>query len=125
MQELSASLQDYLEGVLFVQQAKGEARVADLADFLHVKKPSVVKSLTKLKDLGLIKQEPYRPIELTTRGRAEAKKILRRHNVLKDFFSEILMINEEIAGQDACRIEHVISPETFKQLTKFIEKYKA
>ena len=121
MLELSASLQDYLEGVLFVQQAKGEARVADLAELLCVKKPSVVKSLTKLKELGLIKQEAYRPIILTVRGRAEAKKISRRHNVLKDFFTEILKIDKETAEQDACRMEHVISSKTFKQLTIFIE----
>ncbi|MEW5894658.1 MAG: metal-dependent transcriptional regulator [Candidatus Omnitrophota bacterium] len=122
--ELSASLQDYLEGILFVQQEKGRARVADLAGFLNVKKPSVVKSLLKLKELGLIEQEPYQAIQLTSSGRALALKISKRHNVLKDFFFQVLMIDEKTADRDACRIEHVISSKTFERLTQFVEKHK-
>ncbi len=124
MKELSASLQDYLEGVFFLQQRKGEARVGDLAEFLNVKMPSVVKSLGKLKDLGLITQDPYQPIRFTSRGRAIAKKISNRHEVLMDFFIRVLKSDPQTAEADACRIEHVISPKTFQRLTQFVQKYK-
>ena len=124
MTELSASLQDYLEGIFFLEEEKGEARVADLAAFLKVRNPSVVKSLSRLKDLGMVEQKPYQAIALTAAGRTEAKKISRRHMVLKDFFAQILMIDDKTAEGDACRMEHVISPKTFERLTKFIEEYK-
>lgn len=124
MAELSASLQDYLEAVFFIEEKKGEARVGDLAEFLNVKMPSVVKSLGKLKELGLITQEPYQAICFTASGRAMAKKISNRHAVLKDFFIRVLETDPETAETDACRIEHVISPKTFERLTKFIKDYK-
>ncbi|HSV43104.1 MAG TPA: metal-dependent transcriptional regulator [Candidatus Bathyarchaeia archaeon] len=124
MATISAALQDYLEAVLFVERQKGEARVADLAAFLNVKSPSVVKSLNRLKELGLIEQQPYGPVVLTKRGRAEAQDVSRRHDVLKDFLSRVLMIDDKLAEQDACRIEHVISARTFERLTAFVTTYK-
>ena len=121
---ISASLEDYLEGIFFIQEAHGRVRVVDLADFLDVKKPSVVKSLIKLKDLGLIDQQPYQDILLTKKGLTLAKKISQRHSILKDFFTDILKVDEKTAEEDACRIEHAISTKTFEQFKKFIKRCK-
>ncbi len=120
MNDLSASLQDYLEAILFIETQKGIARVADLAQSMNVTMPSVVKSLTRLKEAGLIAQEPYQDIQLTSRGRAAAKKISHRHAVLKKFFMTVLDIDEQTAEEDACRIEHVISAKAFERLTVFV-----
>jgi len=121
MDELSAALQDYLEGVLVLEEAHGEARVGDLAAFLKVKRPSVVKSLSRLKDLGMITQRPYRPVMLTPQGRSAARAISHRHIILKSFFTDVLNVNDRTAEQDACRAEHVISPVTLKRLEQFLK----
>jgi len=121
MVTISASLEDYLEGIYFLEEKNSYVRVSDLADLLDVKRPSVVKSLIKLKEKCLITQEHYGRIELTTEGRKMAKNIAIRHNILKDFLCKILDVDEKIAEEDACRIEHVINPQTYNNLTQFIE----
>ena len=118
---LSSSMEDYLEAIGFLKKEKGIARVRDVSHLLKVKTPSVAVALNKLSKRGLIVHERYGYIELTPEGEQLAQNILGRHNTLNRFLNEILDIDSKIAAEDACKMEHSISPQTFEKLTKFIE----
>ncbi len=119
--KISASMEDYLEAIAQLKKENGVARVRDLSKKLNVKAPSVTSALNTLLRQELIIHERYGYIDLTSEGRKLAENIQKKHDVLVKFLSEILDIDYETAKADACRIEHAISPETFKKLTKFIE----
>ena len=117
---ISPSLEDYLESIFVIKQKKQTVRVKDLARHLKVKAPSVVEVLRKLKEKNLIVHEYYGYIELTQEGINKAKALYERHIMLKKFLHQILGIDEEIAEEDACRIEHYLSKETLERIVKFI-----
>ena len=106
--KLSQSLEDYLEMVHMLRLANGIARVRDIAAALKVKMPSVAKAVIELKKQGLVTQEPYSGIELTSEGALVASQILNRHILLKSFLIK-LGISEAIADKDACCMEHILS----------------
>ena len=119
--DLSASLEDYLEAILNVAGKSGIARSKDIADRLNVAKPSVTIALNNLCKDGLVIHERYGYVELTPEGKRLAQSIQSRHDMLFKFLTEILGIEPEIAAEDACKIEHSISPQTLKKIIKFIE----
>lgn len=117
------ALQDYLEAILILSQdTQKEVRVTDIASHLDIAKASVTQALRLLKKQGLIKQDHYGPVTLTVKGRQYAMKIQYRHQVLRLFLTQLLGVAEQIAEEDACRMEHVISSETFERLLDFLEK---
>ncbi len=118
---ISPSLEDYLEGVLIVKEKKGIVRVKDLAKLLNVRASSVVEALQKLKERKLIVQQHYGYVELTPEGTNVAKTLYERHNTLTRFFHEVLGIDEKTSEEDACKIEHYLSRETFERIVKFIK----
>ena len=120
IEKLSSSLEDYLEAIYALQNEKGVARVGDIAKKVTVKSSSVNFALTSLSGKGLVVHEKYGYVSLTAKGKKLARGIKSKHDLVLKFFTEILNIEEEIALQDACRMEHVISSETFKKLTEFI-----
>ena len=120
MTSVSPAQEDYLEAIFVLQKGKKNVRVKDLAQFLKVKAPSVIDAMSHLKEMGLIEQEPYGAIELTISGMHMAKEIYGRHSTLKTFFYEILGLNEGIAEEDACKIEHYLSKKAVQRLLKFI-----
>ena len=105
--KLSQSLEDYLEMVHMLRLANGIARVRDIAAALKVKK------------LGLVTQEPYSGVELTSEGALVASQILNRHILLKSFLIK-LGISEAIADKDACCMEHILSAETLEKIEDFV-----
>jgi DtxR family transcriptional regulator, Mn-dependent transcriptional regulator len=109
---LTPSSEDYLETILELSDQVDAVRSVDIATHLHVSKASVNKAMGILREAGLIDQAYYGLIHLTVQGRQRAEEILARHSMLKRFLIEILGIDEAIAEQDACRMEHVISNET-------------
>ena len=117
--KLSQSLEDYLEMVHMLRLANGIARVRDIAAALKVKMPSVAKAVIELKKLGLVTQEPYSGIELTSEGALVASQILNRHILLKSFLIK-LGISEAIADKDACCMEHILSAETLEKIEEFV-----
>ncbi|MFP4473293.1 MAG: metal-dependent transcriptional regulator [Candidatus Omnitrophota bacterium] len=121
MASISSSLEDYLEGILLLQRRNQDARVADLARMLGVKRPSVVKSLNRLKELGCVRQEPYGKIELTRTGQTRAREVLKRHQGIEHFLVDVLGVSPRDAEKEACRIEHVISRRTFSRLARLTE----
>jgi len=118
----SSSLEDYLEAILVLSGSVGTAvRVTDLSDQLGVSKPSVSIAVRKLADAGLVDHERYGDIKLTSRGRKHAQDVAGRHNLLFRFLHEVLGVKKSVAECDACRLEHDLSPETVKHLTRFVE----
>lgn len=119
--KLTPNMKNYLETVFVLQREHGHAHVRDIAKTIRIKMPSVTEALRKLKRFNLINYERYSAITLTQRGKSIAQKVMSRHQVLYKFLHDILEIQSEIAQEDACKIEHVISRQTLKKLGKFIK----
>ncbi len=84
--KLSASLEDYLEAIFWIAESKGAARAKDIAERLCVKASSVTGALQALKEKKYVNYAPYDVITLTSKGMEVAKKVVRRHQILSDFF---------------------------------------
>lgn len=113
----SESQEDYLEQILMLHEKKGYARSVDIAQALGVTKPSVSYAMKSLREKDLIEMGDDNLITLTPAGLEIAKAILNRHRKLANFFVT-LGVPEEIAYQDACLIEHDLSPETFQAICR-------
>ena len=113
--KLRASGEDYLEAILVLQKQKGMVRSVDVARHMNVSKPSVCHAVATLKDGGFLTMDDGLFLHLTNIGREVAEQIYEKHR----FFTERLIaagVAPEMAERDACRIEHVISEESFKRL---------
>ena len=117
---LSQSAQDYLEAVLVLGQSGRAVRISAVAAHLGVRLPSVVAMLKGLAIKGLVTHERYGLVELTETGRSEAQEVLVRHKAIYRFLNGFLGVSEATAETDACRIEHVLSPDTVKRLLKLV-----
>ncbi len=117
---LSQNMEDYLETIYLIQQDKGNVRIKDIATKLEYSMPSVSSAVKKLHKKGFVNHYRYNFVELTLSGIQVAEQILERHSVLKNFLSEVLGIESEIAERDACLMEHVISQVTFNELKNFM-----
>lgn len=122
---LSASMQDYLEAILELEERGETVRVTDIANKLRIAKASVNQTLNKFKKKGLVRQEMYGPVELTQEGRHMAEKIRQAHRLLKRFLVEVLGVDPEVAEEDACRMEHAVSAHTMERLTEFLSRYES
>ena len=119
--KLHASGEDYLETILVLQKKRGMVRSVDVARHMEVSKPSVCHAVATLRDGGFLTMDEDHFLHLTDVGREVAEKIYERHC----FFTEQFIaagVDLETAERDACRIEHVISEETFRRLK---EKYQS
>ncbi len=119
---LSSSLQDYLEAILELSEEGTSVRVTDIALRLNIAKSSVNQSISKLKDMGLVSQQVYGPVELTKAGIEYANKIMQRHIKLKQFLIKTLGVDPKTAEKDACLMEHAVSSQTINRLTAFLCK---
>lgn len=115
--ELHESGEMYLETMLVLKNRFGYVRSIDIANELGVSKPSVSRAVALLKDNGYITFDPNGMILLTDSGKTVAEKIYERHNILSQFLAK-LGVNETTAAHDACKIEHIISDETFDIIKK-------
>ena len=118
---LTPNMEDYLEAIGSLSKAKKVVRVKDVAKKLGVKTSSVNNALARLSKGGLITHERYGYVELTPQGEALAQEIEARHNTLIKFLREVLKINPETAKEDACKMEHSISKQTFQKLKELVE----
>lgn len=119
--QLYESSQDYLERILMIEKEKGFVRSIDVASALNFSKPSVSVAMKKLRENGYITFDDADRIHLTETGRAVAENMLDRHLTLTNLFKK-LGISDEIAAEDACKIEHDLSPETYEALKNLSEK---
>ena len=123
MHEIQESGEMYLETILILSNQKANVRSIDVANYMNYSKPSISRGIGILKDNGYVTVDDGGFLHLTESGRTIAEKIYERHRVLSAFF-ESIGISEDTASADACRIEHVISDETFSAIKKFIEQNK-
>lgn len=119
---ISPSLEDYLEAVLELAGDDDGARTTDVAAKLGVSKASVNQAMGLLVNRGLISRERYGPVYLTEDGRNAAQAVCRRHRAIKSFLTSVLGVDESVAEEDACQIEHVVSKETMAGIIRFMEK---
>lgn len=116
--EVSHSMAHYLQAVAGLKKEKGYARVGDIADRLGVSKSGVTSMLRSLQARGLVDHEPYGCVELTVPGRQLALRTESNRKLLSVFFREILGVDEAVASEDACMIEHLVSREAMSQLLR-------
>lgn len=121
MRLLTDSNEDYLEAILILKEKYGIVRSVDIAKLLNVSKPGVNKAMNILKENGLIEKETYGDVILTPKGLEIASKIYKKHTTIKEFLIK-LGVSEEVSDIDCCKIEHVISDETFTAIKKFLNK---
>ncbi len=112
--------EDYLEAILHVVNRKGYARVGDIAKALNCSSATVTGMFGKLSSKGFVNYEKYGGVTLTESGRSLAGEVAMRHGIIKSFLV-ILGVEEGIADQDACEMEHNLHPVTLQKLDKFLE----
>ncbi len=117
---LTESMEDYLEAIYLLAQDRKVVRVKDLMSFLNYKVSSVNSAVKILADRGFVEHEKYGHVELTQAGRAVAEKVYSRHENILRFFTRVLGVEKDTARNDACRIEHSLSPETYARFLAFI-----
>ena len=121
MARMTQSLEDYLEAVYVLISSGRPAQVHDVAKMLSVKMPSVGKAIRELKRLGLVTQQPYAAIELTSKGERVARQVLNRHTLLRAFLMKI-GVSRRNADKDACLMEHILSAETLDRIRSYTER---
>ena len=115
--KIQESAENYLETILVLHKSKGVVRSIDIANELGFSKPSVSVAMKNLRVGGYIRVDADGNIELLDAGREIAEKIYDRHTLLSEWLTN-LGVAPDVAAEDACRIEHVISGETFEALKR-------
>ena len=114
------SAEDYLESILMLHERHGQVRSIDIVNQLGFSKPSVSIAMKKLRENGYITMAEDGLITLTDSGREIASRVYRRHRVITELFV-LLGVGREQAAEDACRVEHDLSPETFARILDFVQ----
>lgn len=113
----------YLETILFLTKKNGSVRAIDVAEHMGYSKPSVSRAVGLLKNGGYITVDADGRLVLTPSGKEVAEKIYERHTLLTDFFIR-LGVDAEVASDDACKIEHHLSDQTFSAIKRYAESVK-
>ena len=111
----------YLESILVLSKKGNYVRAIDLCEYMGYSKPSVSRALGILKKSGYVQVDRNGHINLTDNGKVVAEKIYERHKILTEFLIK-LGVSQEIASDDACKIEHHISDESFEAIKKMLEQ---
>ena len=120
--DLTASMEDYLEMVYRLSGNHGFTRVNELASALNVQPPSVSKISQKLAEQGMVAYEKYGYIILTPKGKELGKELLYRHQVVEDFL-QLLGVTEGLLEQTEM-IEHTLNPQTLKEIARLVQFFK-
>lgn len=119
--QIRQSAEDYLEAILVLSKNGSAVRSVDIAAMLDVSKPSVSHAMKLLREDGYIAMDRYGTVTLLEKGAEIADRIYERHKVLTGMF-ESLGVSPEVAKEDACKIEHYISQESFDKIKEHYEK---
>ena len=122
--KVSPSLEDYLEAIYWIASQKGAAKAKDIAGRLKVSGASVTGALRTLSKKGLVNYAPYDVITLTAEGDEIARRVGRKHETLRDFFVDVLGVDEAEADGAACEMEHGLPSSIRLKLERFVEKQK-
>jgi DtxR family Mn-dependent transcriptional regulator len=114
-EKMTQSLEDYLKAIGLLAD-RGEVRITDIAIQLGVSKPSVVVAIKALETQGLLKHKRYRNVVLTEQGKEKTAEIISRYEFLLVFLRDVLGVSSKIAEQDSCKMEHIVSEETLRQM---------
>ncbi|MBQ8840742.1 MAG: metal-dependent transcriptional regulator [Clostridia bacterium] len=120
---IKESAENYLESIYVIKQSKGFVRSIDVANDLSVSKPSVSVAMKNFREEGYVVVDKDGYLDLTEKGLEIAKRVYERHEII----SEVLMrlgVSREAALEDSCKIEHVISPESFERIKEFLARLK-
>ena len=110
--KIKESAEDYLESILVLSESREKVRSIDIVKHMNLSKPSVSVAMKKLRENGYINMDSEGYITLTDEGKRIADKIYERHVFISQWLEE-LGVSHDVALEDACRIEHVLSDETF------------
>lgn len=122
MDKLTRAHEDYLEAIAMLGGSTEQSvRSVDIAAQLKVSKASVSKTLTALREKGLIDQAHYGAVTFTEEGMAYGQAVLERHHLLFRFLTEVLDIPAERADEEACLMEHAISNASFEKWMVFLK----
>lgn len=116
--------EDYIETIYLIKKRKGFVRSIDVANELNFSRPSVSRAVGILKDQGLVTMDGDGMLNLTDEGLKIAKKVYEKHTNLTTFLMMTAGVDAETAETDACRIEHIISPSTFRGIKRYIKEHK-
>ena len=117
---LQESGEMYLEAILVLSRKQGHVRSIDVSEYLGYSKPSVSRAVGLLKSGGYLIMEDDGGLSLTDAGREIGEKIYERHTVLTDLLVK-LGVSKEIAAEDACKLEHAVSDESFLAIKKLVD----
>ena len=117
---IQESAENYLETIYILKSRKGNVRSIDIVNELEFTKPSVSIAMKNLRENGYIVMDAEGLITLTSNGEKIARKMYERHTVISDWLIK-MGVGEKTAIEDACRIEHIISEETFEAMKKYAE----
>lgn len=121
MERISSAYEDYLEAIYELCGPSGAVRSVDVAAKLNVSKASVNKAVKALKASGLVDQPYYGDITLTEEGAAYGASVLERHHMLKKFLTDVLGVDDEVAEDEACEMEHAISDDTMARWVAYLK----
>ena len=119
--KIMKSAEDYLEAMLMMQEKHGYIRSVDIAGYLNVSKPSVSYAVKRLRENGYIAMADDGRISLLPAGQEIAERIYERHRVLTRLFVD-LGVDEKTAQDDACKVEHDLSAETFEAIKRYTQR---
>ena len=118
--QLQESAEMYLETIYILSQKSKSVRSSDVAEYMGFSKPSVSRAVGLLKNGGYLTMADDGLLSLTDEGISTAKKIFERHIILSEFLTKI-GVKAKTASDDACKIEHIISDETFNAIKKYFK----
>ena len=118
---LTSRVEDYLETIYLLSRRIDHVGISDVARELGVSLPTVKSAVSRLKENGLVCQKHYGKILLNPEGEKKGAEVYHAHTTLRDFLHNLLKRPLDIAEEEACRIEHVISRETLERLETFMQ----
>ena len=119
--KIQESAENYLETILMLEQSKGRVRSIDIAVELGFSKPSVSGAMKQLRENGYVEMTAGNFLLLTDKGREIAQRMYERHTLLTDWLV-FLGVDRKTAAADACRIEHVVSQESFEKIREHVRR---
>ncbi len=122
--KLTQSMEDYLEAIHLLELDQGNVRIKDIAEKMEITMPSVSSAIRNLEKHGLVSHSRYDLVLLTAKGTRIAEEVYRRHRIIRNFLSQVLRLDADVAERDACCMEHILSPETFESLIRYMKKEK-
>ena len=118
--KIKESAENYLETIFIIKNKKGFVRSIDVANHLGFSKPSVSVAMKSFREEGFITVDTDGSIELTPKGMSIAEEMYERHTIIAGFLQNI-GVDEETALEDSCKIEHVISKQSFEKIKEYLE----